>query len=183
LSKNHEKAHEHTCLRDLVMDQAAWRGLAREKVWEWACLAIIRDELPVSLPDNASLDTRLGGTTWRNLLADAFYAAQRGRDPAKYGWTRAVMLSRATFGECLDQAQSALAPTTRSARQSQRRASRLQAALEALRALYPTAKPLGSVKTITAEVAEWLAKQNEHGVSGDTVSRALKVYQPQQSQN
>jgi hypothetical protein len=166
------------------MDEAASRGLAREKVWEWACSAIARDELPVSLPDDALLDTRLdGATTWRTLLAGAARAAALGSDPTTYGWTRVVMLSRATFGKCLDQARSALASTAQSARQPQRRASRLQAALEALQGLYPTAKPLGSVKTITAKVNEWLAKRDEHGVSEDTVSRALKVCQSQRSKN
>jgi hypothetical protein len=166
------------------MDEAASRGLAREKVWKWACSAIVRDELPIiSLPDNALLDTRLdGATTWRTLLAGAARVAALGSDPTTYGWTRAVMLSRATFGKYLDQAQLVLPPTAQSARQPQRRASRRQAAaLEALQELYPTAKPLGSVKTITAKVNEWLAKRNEHGVSEDTVSRALR--RSERSQN
>jgi hypothetical protein len=55
------------------MDEAASRGLAREKVWEWICSAIARDELPVSLPNNALLDTSLDGATtarsWQALLA------------------------------------------------------------------------------------------------------------------
>jgi hypothetical protein len=158
------------------MDEAASRGLAREKVAEWACLAIVHDVLPVSLPNNALLDTRLeGAMTWRGLLAGAARAAARGSDPTTYGWMRTVMLSRATFGKYLDQARSELA-LVRSATPSQRRASRRQAALEALHALYPTAKPLDSVKTITAKVNEWLAKRKEHGVSEDTVSRALKVF-------
>jgi len=51
--------HERKALRDLVMDEAAARGIAREKVWEWACLAVARDELRVELPGRASLETAI----------------------------------------------------------------------------------------------------------------------------
>ena len=94
------------------------------------------------------------------------------------------MLSRAAFINCLDQLQSALVPMSQSARRTQHRASRLQAVLEALQTLHPTAKPLGLIKNLTAEVNEWLReKRNDHGVSEDTVSRALKVYQPPRPQD
>jgi hypothetical protein len=53
-----------------------------------------------------------------------------------------------------------------------------------LQTLHPTAKPLGLIKNLTAEVNEWLReKRNDHGVSEDTVSRALKVYQPPRPQD
>jgi hypothetical protein len=94
---------ERKDLRDLVMDEAAARGIAREKVWEWACLAIVRDELQVELPDRASLETRLGGaTTWRDLIAQGAVAADRGNDPARYQWTRHIMLDPVEFGRWLD---------------------------------------------------------------------------------
>jgi hypothetical protein len=94
---------ERKALRDLVIDEAAAHGLARERVWEWTCLAIVQDELPVELPDGASLETRLhGATTWRDLIAQAAVAATRGNDPAKYQWTRYITLDPVEFGRWLD---------------------------------------------------------------------------------
>jgi hypothetical protein len=95
--------HERKALRDLVMDEAAARGIAREKLWEWACLGVARDELRVELPGRASLETQLGGaTTWRDLMAQAAVAAARGNDPARYQWTRHIMLDPVEFGRWLD---------------------------------------------------------------------------------
>jgi hypothetical protein len=93
---------ERKALRDLVIDEAAARGIAREKVWEWACLAIVRGELSVELPDRASLETRLyGATTYRDLIGQAVFAAARSNDPARYPWTR-HMLDPVEFGRLLD---------------------------------------------------------------------------------
>jgi hypothetical protein len=95
--------HEPKTLRDLVMDEAAVRGIAREKVWEWACLAIVRDELRVELHGGASLEIRLhGANTWRALIAQAALATARGNDPARYQWTRHIMLDPVEFRTSLN---------------------------------------------------------------------------------
>jgi hypothetical protein len=169
------------------MDEAAARRIAREKLWEWACLAIARDELPVSLPDNVSLDARVlgGGETWRHhFVRSAALAAERGNDLARYQWTRAITLDPRTFRKWLNGVQGALAlPVRPPSRRRKSRASRLEAALQALAALYPTKPPLESIKAITAEINRWLVKQNVHGVSPDTTSRALKRFKRRQQQN
>lgn len=180
------KTRERKNLRELVMDEAAARGIAREKLWEWACLAIARDELPISVPDNVPLDARLlgGGGTWRDLLRGAALAAARGNDLARYQWTRALWLNPRTFRKWLNGVQRALTlPVRRPSRQRKRRASRLEAALCALATLYPTRSPLGSIKTITGEINRWLAKQRADSVSDDTTSRALKLFKRRHQQN
>jgi len=186
LSNENDQTPERKSLRELVMDEAAARGIPREKLWEWACLAIARNELPVSLPDNVSLDARVlgGGETWRNLVRSAALAAERGNDLARYQWTRAITLDPRTFRKWLDGVQGALPlPARRPSRRRKRRASRQEAALQALAALYPTRPPLGSIKKITDEVNRWLAEQGAGSVSEDTTSRALKRFRPRRQQN
>src|ERR1700746_594019 len=107
------------------MDEAAARGVAREKLWEWACLAIARDELPISLPDSVSMDARVlgGGETWRHRFVSAALAAERGNDLARYQWTR-ITLDPRTFRKWLDGVQRALTlPVRRPSRRRKSRAS------------------------------------------------------------
>jgi len=168
------------------MDEAAARGIAREKLWEWACLVIALDELPVSLPGNVSLDARVlgGGETWRHLVRSGALAAERGNDLARYQWTRAITLDPRTFRKCLNGVQPALTlPVRRPSRRRKSRAPQQEAALQALAALYPTRRPLGSIKTITAEINRWLVEQNAGSVSEDTTSRALKRFKRRQQRN
>ena len=178
LSNENDKTRDKS-LRELVMDKAAARVIAREKLWEWACLAIARNELPVSLPDNVSLDARV-----HHIVRGGALAAERGIDLARYQWTRAIMLEPRTFRKWLDGVQGALPlPARRPSRRRKRRASRQEAALQALAALYPTRPPLGSIKKITDEVNRWLAEQGAGSVSEDTTSRALKRFRPRRQQN
>jgi len=180
------KTCEPRNLREAVMDEAAAHRIPREKLWEWVCLAIARDQLPVSLPDKVSLDARVlgGGETWRHRLVHAALVAERGNDLAHYPWTRAITLDPRTFTKWLDGVQRALTPPAgRPSRRRRHRASRLEAALHALERLYPARSPLGSIKTITDEINRWLAKQSAGSVSEDTTSRALKLFKPRHQQN
>jgi hypothetical protein len=166
------------------MDEAARRGIAREKVWEGICLAIAGNEL---LPDNASLDTRLhGSTTWRDLITGAAFAAARGSDPARYQWTRALFLDPKAAQKWLDRFQRQRGHPKYGAHhpRQKRRASRLEAALVALNAIYRTRDdPLGSIKTITDKVNQYLASRDGGSVSEDTVSRALKRFRRSSRRN
>jgi hypothetical protein len=186
-TRNEKNPREPKSLRDIVMDEAARRGIAREKVWEGICLAIAGNELPIVLPDNASLDTRLhGSTTWRDLITGAAFAAARGSDPARYQWTRALFLDPRAAQKWLDRFQRQRSHPKYGAHHPRQthRASRREAALVALKAIYGTRDdPLASIKTITAEVNQYLALRDGRPVSEDTVSRALKRFRRSKRRN
>lgn len=174
---------ETKSLRDLVIDAAADRCIAPARLWESALLAIADNVLHAGLPNGATLDTRHDAGTWRDVIAGAARAAARGDDPASYFWTRSIFLSPREFRDWLDQVYGTLDPEKPFKREeiSPRRASRRAAALQALEALYPGGRPLGSIKTITVTVNEWLADRSGGRVSEDTVSRALKAFEPKQA--
>ena len=160
---------ERKALRDMVMDEAATRGLAREKVWEWACLAIVRNELSVELPEHASLETRLGGsTTWRSLIAQYADAAARGNDPARYQATRHIMLDPVEFGTKLHLWTLGITVQPKRAVGAKRKLREAVASFIAKK--YPKGLPAGM--TLKA-VARNFEKRSGRAVSERTVRRAL----------
>src|SRR5262249_33584070 len=160
---------ERKALRDLVMDEAAERRIAREKVWEWACLAIARDELGEELPGGASLETRLhGATTWRGLIAQAFFAAARGNDPARYEWTRHIMPDLVEFRRGLDRWGGGIPVQPKRAVGA--KPSKRKAVASFIRKNYPSGVPAGITNDAIA-----LAFETKTGirVHERTVRRAL----------
>jgi hypothetical protein len=175
------KTREQRNLRELVEDEAARRGVAPRKLWEQVLGGIVRDALPPILPEGISLDTQFnhGGMplTLRRVIAGRLKHIER-YDPSGDGWAKTLMFDPAAFGKWLDEVQPFLTPNRRpySPPKPQRHASRRDAALEAMTALYPDKRPLGSIKTITSDINLWLAQMNGGCVSEDTVSRALKRF-------
>jgi len=161
--------HERKALRDLVMDEAAARGIAREKVWEWACLAVARDELRVELPGRASLETRLhGATTWRGLIGEAAAAAARGNDPARYQWTRHIILDPVEFGRWLDRWGRGI--TVQPKRAVGAKPTLREAVASFVAKKYPKELPAGM--TLKA-IARNFEEKSGRAVSERTVRRAL----------
>jgi hypothetical protein len=115
--------------------------------------------------------------TLRRVIAGCLKDIDR-YDPSGDRWARILMFDPAPFGKWLDEVEPVLTPNMRpiSTPQKERHASRRQAALNAITALYPGKRPLGSVKTITGAVNAWLAQEDGGTVSEDTVSRALKHF-------
>jgi len=156
---------ERKARRDLVIDEAAARGLAREKVWEWACLAILRGELSVELPCHASLETRPHG--WRDLIAQGAIAAASGNDLARYPWTRGIMLDPVEFGRWLDSRARGI--TVQPKRAVGAKAKLRKAVASFLAKKYPKGLPAGITRKAIARDFKTLTGLP---VSERTISRA-----------
>lgn len=162
-------------------DEAARRGVAPRKLWAQVLGGIVRDALRPILPGDMSLDTQFnhGGMllTLRRVIAGRLNDIER-YDPSADGWAKTMMFDPAAFRKWLDEVQPFLTPDRRpfSPPKPERHASRRNAALEAMTALYPDKRPLGSIKTITADINLWLARIDGGSVSADTVSRALERF-------
>jgi hypothetical protein len=160
---------ERKALRDMVMDGATARGVARERVWEWACLAIVQNELWVELPEHASLETRLyGATTWRDLIGQAALAAAHGNDPARWQWTRHIMLDPVEFGTWLHLRARGI--TVQPKRAVRTKPTLREAVASFVAEKYPKGLPAGM--TLKA-IARNFEKRSGCAVSERTVRRAL----------
>jgi hypothetical protein len=154
-------------LCDLIETRSARYGITRQKLWEWAFAAILKDSL---VPDSSDdvIPYPDDPAQRRHAIAIALPAIeQRGADPSKWYWARRMAFAPRVFDKWLNetlQKQQFPANQTRRAGAKPTRREMVKEFLDD-----PAGPPAGATGK---QIAEQFEKKIGQAVSERTVRRA-----------